>query len=34
LFLTFLLSTDISKKQRQIENLATELAIIKNQLNK
>ncbi len=33
LFLTFLLSTDISKKQRQIENLATELAIIKNKLN-
>ena len=34
LFLTFLLSTDISKKQRQIENLATELALIKNQLKK
>jgi hypothetical protein len=34
LFLIFLLSTDISKKQRQIENLATELAIIKNQLKK
>jgi hypothetical protein len=32
LFLIFLLSTDISKKQRQIENLATELALIKNKL--
>ncbi len=34
LLLIFLLSTDISKKQRQIENLATELALIKNQLKK
>jgi hypothetical protein len=34
LFLTYILSTDISKKQRQIENLATELALIKNKLNK
>jgi hypothetical protein len=32
LLLIFLLSTDISKKQRQIENLATELALIKNKL--
>jgi hypothetical protein len=34
LLLIFLLSTDISKKQRQIENLATEIALIKNQLKK
>jgi len=34
LLLIFLLSTDISKKQRQIEDLATEIALIKNQLKK
>ena len=32
LILIFLLSTDISKKQRQIENLASEIAFIKNKL--
>lgn len=34
LFLTFLLSTDISKKQKQLEVLASEVAILKNQINK
>lgn len=34
LFLTFLLSTDISKKQKQLEKLASEIAILKNQINK
>ncbi len=34
LLLTFLLSTDISKKQKQLEVLASEIAILKNQINK
>lgn len=34
LLLTFLLSTDISKKQKQLEILASEIAILKNQINK
>jgi len=33
LLLTFLLSTDISKKQKQLEVLASEIAILKNQIN-
>jgi hypothetical protein len=33
LFLTFLLSTDISKKQRQLEQLATEIALLKQKIN-
>ena len=34
LLLTFLLSTDISKKQKQLEVLASEIAILKNKINK
>ncbi len=34
LLLTFLLSTDISKKQKQLERLASEIAILKNKINK
>jgi len=34
LFLTFLLSTDISKKQRQLEQLASEIALLKQKINK
>jgi hypothetical protein len=34
LLLTFILSTDISKKQKQLEVLASEIAILKNKINK
>lgn len=34
LLLTFLLSTDITKKQKQLEVLASEIAILKNKINK
>jgi hypothetical protein len=33
LFLTFLLSTDISKKQKQLEDLAAEIALLKQKFH-